>query len=70
MKDKLTIKEMKEPMFVTWGRIRGLSAINKDRLNELIMKFDQDLLKAKVEENYFKNIPGSQIDALSTESKD
>ena len=68
MKDKMTIKEMREPMFVTWGRIKVL-AKNLGRLSELVEKFDRDMLKAKIEENYFKNIPESQTGAVSAGSK-
>lgn len=48
-------------MFVTWGRIvsqAGLSKygkpkFDKEHLVALIEKFDQDLKRAKVVENYF-----------------
>lgn len=51
-----------EPMFITWGRIYALCGLsklgtpkfNKKKLQKLIEKFDQDLMNAKIEEDYFK----------------
>lgn len=53
-----------EPMFITWGRIYALCGlsklgtpkVNKKKLQKLIEKFDQDLMNAKIEEDYFKDI--------------
>ena len=44
----LTKKELKEPMFITWGRLRTAIKENKDleRASLLIDKFQQDLDKS------------------------
>jgi transcription elongation factor Elf1 len=52
---KLTIKELHEPLFTTWGRIRSRAKhLKNKRLIALIEKLDKDLRNAKVEESYFK----------------
>ena len=60
MSYKLTPKQSNEPMFVTWGRIRGITMNGPilrpeyDRFQALIEKFNRDLANAKIEEGYFK----------------
>jgi len=52
--NKLNKTELKEPMFITWGRILTSVQFNGDtRLQQLIEKFNQDLKKAKIEEKTF-----------------
>ena len=55
---KLTKKEQKEPLFVTWGRILTIARnyVHNERLLELAEKLNKDLGSAKIEENYFKGI--------------
>lgn len=57
---KLTNKEKKESMFVTWGRILTITRYyckyfyyDTTRLTKLVEKFNKDLEKAKIEEGYF-----------------
>lgn len=55
-KNTLSAEELSEPMFVTWGRIVGSAGyINDKRLSALVSKFNDDLKKAKIEQNYFKS---------------
>lgn len=43
-----------EPMMQTWGRIRTKAKLlNDERLLELVEKFNDDLQKAKIEEEHF-----------------
>jgi len=54
--NKLTKSELKESMFVTWGRIRmiagnsplGSCEFNKERLMLLVEKFNIDLMNAQI----------------------
>lgn len=49
--NKLTKKELKEPVFVTFGRLITAIKENKDldRASLLLDKFERDLKNAKVE---------------------
>lgn len=55
LQDKLTKKELKEPLMITWGRIvtRAKNHGSDVRLQNLIGKLNQDFKRAKIEENYF-----------------
>lgn len=52
---KLTKKEQKESLFMTFGRIRSIVHVfGKDqRLTELVEKLSKDLKNARIEENIF-----------------
>ena len=60
----MRISEKKEPMFITWGRIRamvgispyGKAKLNPKRLEELVEKFNVNLSQSKVLEGYFKGL--------------
>ena len=50
---KLTKSEMKETMFVTFGRIVTSARMTGDeRLIALVEKFNKDMSKAKIEPDY------------------
>jgi len=72
---KLTKKELREPMMMTWGRIHvAIYQLSNEtsvkRLKALIEKFNKDLKKAKLEENFFKSPKFMEIyDAQTRYSK-
>lgn len=54
----ITKKELQEPMFVTWGRIRTAvyqlpTGTSIEKLQALVEKFNKDLANSKIEEGYF-----------------
>ena len=56
MKTKLTKTELKESLFITFGRLLVAIRDNQDleRAKILMEKLDRDFKKAYIEENYFK----------------
>ena len=56
MKTRLTKTELKESLFLTFGRLLSSIKDNEDleRAKVLVEKLDRDFKKAYIEENYFK----------------
>ena len=55
----ITNEEARKPMLKTFGRIRTLAhQINNQRLIELVEKFNYDLQKADVREDYYTYVQG------------
>lgn len=54
--DKLTKREQKESMAVTFGRLKTAIKLNKDLDRAILLfdKFEKDFDSALIEENYFK----------------